>query len=129
MVKLSTPSGGQVLDAWGFGAALNLKRRNSISRHNVLLCAVLAEPRTAARALSGMTSPALDQILFFEDLRIISQRRRLAEVERWAIDQQIPFKYDGRGGIWTTLDAVNASLGVVIGSRAAQQPYPLDIDV
>jgi hypothetical protein len=76
-----------------------------------------------------MTSPALNQILSFQDLRVISRRRRLAEVERWALEQQIPFKYDARGGIWTTLDAVNASLGVVVMTRLTDQAYPPDIEV
>jgi hypothetical protein len=63
---------------------------------------------------SGMTSPALESILFFEDLQAISRRKRLADVVRWAIAQEIPFKYDGRGGVWTTIDALNSSMGVVV---------------
>ena len=59
-----------------------------------------------------MKPAALDSILFFEDLQVISRRKRLADVEKWATEQEIPFKYDAKGGIWTTIDAVNASMGV-----------------
>lgn len=76
-----------------------------------------------------MPSPALAQILSFEDLRSISRRRRLADVERWAIAQGIPFKYDACGGIWTTLDAVNESLGVTCTTKLEFEPYPFDIEI
>lgn len=46
----------------------------------------------------------------------------------WRINrrQGIPYKYDGEGGIWTTLQALNAALG--IGTDLADAPYrPEDI--
>lgn len=33
-------------------------------------------------------------------------------VRRWATAQGIRYKLDGRGGIWTTTDALNAALGL-----------------
>ncbi|HDX0800928.1 hypothetical protein MOQ14_17265 [Stenotrophomonas maltophilia] len=38
---------------------------------------------------------------------------RAATVRRWAERQGIRYKYDRHGGIWTTLDALNAALGLV----------------
>lgn len=37
---------------------------------------------------------------------------RPATVRRWADKEGIRYKYDRNGGIWTTLDAVNAALGL-----------------
>ena len=37
-----------------------------------------------------------------------------ATVERWAEAQGILYKYDRRGRIWTTTDAVNAALGLQV---------------
>ncbi|WP_033485382.1 hypothetical protein [Xanthomonas phaseoli] len=55
-------------------------------------------------------------VLTFEDLRRlcapIGPSPRAATVVRWANDQGIRYRYDGRGGIWTTLDALNAALGL-----------------
>lgn len=54
-------------------------------------------------------------IIEFDDLRKISrlgERARLATVARWAKRVGIRYQYDGRGGICTTLDAMNAALGV-----------------
>jgi len=57
-------------------------------------------------------------ILQFQDLQRLCRPDphapppRLATVVRWADRQGIPFKYDGDGGIFTTVDAVNAALGL-----------------
>ena len=54
-------------------------------------------------------------VLQFEDLQQLCQpdkKPRLATVEKWARAQGVRFRYDGRGGIWTTLDALNAALGI-----------------
>lgn len=54
-------------------------------------------------------------VLSFDDLRRISRlgdRATLARVERWAKQVGIRYQYDGRGGIWTTVDALNAALGL-----------------
>jgi hypothetical protein len=66
-------------------------------------------------------------IIEFDDLRKISrlgERATGATVERWAQRAGISYRYDGRGGIWTTLDAINAALGV---SRESEpQIYSVD---
>lgn len=57
----------------------------------------------------------IGSILQFEDLQQLccpGRRPRLATVESWARRQGIRFQYDGRGGIWTTLDALNTALGI-----------------
>lgn len=70
-------------------------------------------------------SPAL---VDFDDLRKISRlgpRATLARVERWAANQGIRYRYDGRGGIWTTVDALNAAVG--IGAPDDGGAYPVDM--
>lgn len=60
-------------------------------------------------------------ILDFDDLRRVSrlgERATLARVEAWARRSGIRFQYDGRGGIWTTIEAMNAALGIT----ASPQP-------
>lgn len=50
----------------------------------------------------------------------------LSTLERWARKIGLRYSYDGRGGIWTTVDALNE----VVGVRAASNddaPYPSDI--
>ena len=54
-------------------------------------------------------------VLQFEDLQQLckpGERPRLATVEKWARAQGIRYRYDGEGGIWTTVDALNAAVGV-----------------
>ncbi|MFC0677480.1 hypothetical protein ACFFGH_06405 [Lysobacter korlensis] len=54
-------------------------------------------------------------VLQFEDLQQLckpGENPRLATVEAWARAQGVRFKYDGRGGIWTTVEALNAALGL-----------------
>lgn len=65
----------------------------------------------------------IGSILQYEDLQQLcrpGKRPRLATVEAWARRQGIRFQYDGSGGIWTTLEALNAALGVgtVVGNDA-----------
>lgn len=55
-------------------------------------------------------------VLTFDDLRSMSRlgpRATLTTVERWARSCGTRYHYDGRGGIWTTLDALNQTLGIV----------------
>ncbi|MBA0289189.1 hypothetical protein D7Y39_04995 [Stenotrophomonas maltophilia] len=63
----------------------------------------------------------MNRIVTFAQLQQIccpvGPQPRLATVRRWADRQGIRYKYDRHGGIWTTLDALNASLGLT----AAQQ--------
>lgn len=54
-------------------------------------------------------------VLQFEDLQNLckpGEKPRLATVEAWARAQGVRFRYDGKGGIWTTMEALNAALGV-----------------
>lgn len=53
----------------------------------------------------------LKSVLEFADLKRISCYNRRADVERWAKDNGIAVK-PCRGGVWTTLEAVNIALGV-----------------
>lgn len=66
-----------------------------------------------------MSSP----ILHFRDLQRICSPEgpppRVAAVAKWAEREGISYKYDRRGRIWTTLDAVNAALGL---AGTAEQP-------
>lgn len=60
----------------------------------------------------------IGDILEFSDLQRLCRPRttdsppKRATVEAWARAQNIAFKYDGRGGIWTTHEALNAALGL-----------------
>ena len=58
-------------------------------------------------------------LIEYDDLRKLSrlgENAQLATVERWAKRAGIRYQYDGRGGIWTTLDAMNEAVGI------AQEP-------
>lgn len=64
-------------------------------------------------------------ILEFDDLRKLSglgEHARMATVARWAEKQGIRYKCDGHGGIWTTIDAVNAALGLDV-AKSGVEPY------
>ncbi|MCT8273385.1 hypothetical protein [Xanthomonas translucens] len=70
------------------------------------------------------------QVLTFEDLRRLcspdpdAPAPRASTVVRWARDQGILYKYDGRGGIWTTVAALNAALGL---SAATVEPHNTEL--
>jgi len=54
-------------------------------------------------------------VLQFQDLQELcrpGEKPRLATVQRWADATGIRYKLDGNGGIWTTLSALEAALGV-----------------
>lgn len=65
-------------------------------------------------------------VLQFQDLQRLCRPDpdaappRLATVVKWATDQGIPFKYDGNGGIFTTVDALNQALG--LGTSTGHSP-------
>jgi len=66
-------------------------------------------------------------LIDFDDLRKLSRlgdSAQLSTVERWAQRVGIKYQYDGRGGIWTTLDAMNAAVGIEVGG--VSQPYSVD---
>jgi hypothetical protein len=63
-------------------------------------------------------------ILQFRDLQELCQpgrKPRLATVIRWANGCGIRFMYDGSGGIWTTMDALNEALGLA-GATSHLEP-------
>ena len=69
------------------------------------------------------------EIITFDALREISRlgpNARLASMERWARLNGIRYKYDGRGGIWTTLDALNVALGIF--PTAAEEDRMLTVE-
>jgi hypothetical protein len=65
-----------------------------------------------AKTPSDRRSPLDDQVLQFEDLQILSRKKRIVDVARWADAQGIPYRFDGKGGLWTTLAGLNAALGL-----------------
>jgi hypothetical protein len=69
------------------------------------------------------------QVLTFEDLRKLCAPNgpspRLSTVERWAQSQGIRYKCDGQGGIWTTIDALNAALG--LHAAREDEQYLIDL--
>lgn len=57
----------------------------------------------------------IGSVLQFGDLQELcrpGEHPRLATVEKWLRSQGVRYKYDGEGGVWTTVDALNAALGV-----------------
>ncbi|HZR03388.1 MAG TPA: hypothetical protein VFA81_09480 [Burkholderiales bacterium] len=69
-----------------------------------------------------MIGPILD----FDDLRGVSrlgERATLATVERWAKKIGLRYSYDARGGIWTTIDAMNVAVGLTTVLRNADDMY------
>ena len=57
----------------------------------------------------------IGSILQFSDLQQLCQpgrKPRRPTVEAWARRAGVRFSYDAQGGIWTTLDALNAALGL-----------------
>ena len=75
-----------------------------------------------SRRLSLDTCPSL---LLFQDLCELSGYKRRADVERWAKETGIAVK-PCRGGVWTTLEAVNVALGVAAANDSAA-PYDPDL--
>jgi hypothetical protein len=64
-------------------------------------------------------------VLEFPDLQKLSGFSRRVDVERWASDNGVPVK-PCRGGVWTTLDALNRALGVAAANEPAGA-YPADV--
>lgn len=54
-------------------------------------------------------------------LRELSGKRTAAAVRRWASEQGIRVR-EGKGGPWTTLEAVNQALGVSSANDSAYDP-------
>ena len=72
-----------------------------------------------------------DQIVTFRDLQQLCRpgknwpRPSLATVEQWARRQGIRYLYDARGGIFTTLLAINAAMG--LGTATARPLTAADV--
>lgn len=64
----------------------------------------------------------MSHILPFADLQQATGYTRLADVERCLEKQGVRF-LRGKDGIWTTLEAVNAAVGVRESSDASNDPY------
>lgn len=67
-----------------------------------------------------------ERILQFHDLQELcsgspDEKPRLSTVVKWADQVGIRYKYDGKGGIWTTLSALEAALG--LGAANDGAPY------
>lgn len=65
-------------------------------------------------------------IFTFDDLRALSRlgpRATLATVERWARRIGLKYAYDARGGIWTTADALNEAVGMIVAPAANDEPF------
>lgn len=60
----------------------------------------------------------IGRIVEFADLQQLSGLKRRADVERWAEEAGVPVK-PCRGGVWTTLDALNRALGVAPANEDA----------
>lgn len=69
--------------------------------------------------------PAILAYADLQDMCRPGEKPRLATVVAWADNQGIRYRYDGKGGIWTTIDAVNIALGVTAANDDAQ-PYRAD---
>ncbi len=67
----------------------------------------------------------IGNVLEFSDLQQLSGFARRADVERWAQGAGVPVKAC-RGGVWTTLDALNKALGVA-ASNEPESAYPADV--
>ncbi|MFD2112064.1 hypothetical protein [Thiorhodococcus fuscus] len=55
-----------------------------------------------------------------EDLQRFTGYQRPADIERWCQQNGVRY-FRGRIGIWTTLDAVNAALGIGLGEQPPTQ--------
>lgn len=67
----------------------------------------------------------IGRVLEFSDLQKLSGFDRRADVERWAQGAGVPVK-PCRGGVWTTVDALNRALGITAANDDAGA-YPPDV--
>jgi len=69
-------------------------------------------------------------IVPFETLQQLcrpGEHPRRATVEAWAKREGIRYRYDGKGGIFTTIEAVNFALGVSAANDSTIEPYGPDL--
>lgn len=70
----------------------------------------------------------IGSVLQFEDLQELckpGEHPRLATVEAWARKIGLRYTYGGRGGLLSTVDAVNVALGLG-GTAANEDAYPVE---
>ncbi|MGY3265854.1 hypothetical protein ACVWZN_001927 [Lysobacter sp. HA35] len=65
----------------------------------------------------------IGSVLEFADLQRVSGYDRRADVERWARDIGLSVR-PCRGGVWTTVEALNAALGLLASNDDA---YPAGV--
>lgn len=66
----------------------------------------------------------IGNIVEFDDLKRLSGFDRRADVERWAQQIGLPYRVC-RSGIWTTVEAMNATLG--LADAGPKAPYPTQV--
>lgn len=108
---LSMASGAALVQA----APVQASELHPLQKEGKPLSCIPIEPR-----YRRMIGPIFE----FADLQRLSGFERRADVERWANDNGIPVKAC-RGGVWTTLAAVNLSLGIS-ASHDSDGAYPPD---
>lgn len=67
----------------------------------------------------------IGDIVEFEDLQRLSGLTDASAIKVWAMSVGISYLADGRGGIWTTICALNSALGVSPSRQLP--PYPPDL--
>jgi len=67
-----------------------------------------------------------DGVLTIAELRKISGKHQPSAVERWLRQQGIAYKLSASGP-WTTIDAVNASLGAGAAKAGNDDGYAADV--
>ena len=82
--------------------------------------------------MAGSAGSGFGQVLTFPDLqRIVAPSGpppRASTVINWAEQNQVRFLQDGKGGICTTLDALNRALGIEHGNaRGAESAGLLEL--
>lgn len=92
---------------------------------------MMASQRTSSPQRAPRPRPRPAGVYLFEDLQELckpGERPTLATVEAWARDQGIRYRYDRKGGIWTTREALNAALGIGQVPANDDDPYnPEDV--
>lgn len=73
----------------------------------------------------------IGNVLQFQDLQALCRPKaahppRRATVEAWAKKIGLSYTYDGDGGIISTVEAMNAALGLGPAANEDRQQYPAD---
>lgn len=71
-------------------------------------------------------------VLQFEDLQALCKPKaerppRRAAVEKWAKKIGLRYTYDGAGGIMSTIEALNAAMGLTTAANDDRQLGPQDL--